>query len=268
MAIHKAENLIEAYRAKSRSKDINELTGRTGRPDLTRFVTRNIAARLPLNPSSCVVDVGCGHGLLLQYAAEKGVDPYVGRLIGILPTKEEVSRVRNHLLENCASGPISIEMGTAEQTNLPADYADVVICNSVIHDAGRSIDLARAALAEFNRTTKIGGVLFIGELPDSNELEAKNYGDSITGWLLYVLKNQGLSAFFVRLKQVAVALVSTEPFVVAPKKYFYCAPDDFIALAKQFGFEPVEHYRHVGIDADGKEQISPTRWDYLFRKTS
>jgi hypothetical protein len=44
MAIHKAANLIEVYRAKAKSKDINELTGRIGRPDLTRFVTKNIIA--------------------------------------------------------------------------------------------------------------------------------------------------------------------------------------------------------------------------------
>ncbi|QGM44926.1 class I SAM-dependent methyltransferase [Methylocystis heyeri] len=270
MAIYKAANLIEVYRAKSKSKDINELTGRTGRPDLTRFVTRNIIAKLPLNESSCVVDVGCGHGLLLHYAAEMGVNPYKGRLIGILPTKEEVSRVRAHLLDDPAvrSGLISIELGTAERTGLPDGFADVAVCNSVIHGAGRSLEDAKAALAEFNRILKPGCVLFLGELPDSDEFAGRNCGDSITGWLFYVLKNQGLDAFLARLKQVALALVGEEPFVVAPKKLFYSPPGEFIDLARQFGFEPIEHYRHVEIHQDAGEGESATRWDYLLRKIS
>ena len=109
MAIHKTKNLVETYRAKAGAKDINELTGRTGRPDLTRFVISQMIAKIPVNENMILVDIGCGDGLFLKKAAESGLDSYKGRLIGILPTKEEVIRVRNHLLEagdNSGGGPV------------------------------------------------------------------------------------------------------------------------------------------------------------------
>ena len=138
MAIHKTKNLVETYRAKAGAKDINELTGRTGRPDLTRFVISQMIAKIPVNENMILVDIGCGDGLFLKKAAESGLDSYKGRLIGILPTKEEVIRVRNHLLEagdNSGGGGqlISIELGLAEKTSLPNNFADVVVCNSVLH---------------------------------------------------------------------------------------------------------------------------------------
>jgi 2-polyprenyl-3-methyl-5-hydroxy-6-metoxy-1,4-benzoquinol methylase len=139
MTIYKTNNLVETYRAKASSKDINELTGRTGRPDLTSFVTSQMVSKIDITQNANIIDIGCGNGLFLQEIAEKGLDSYKGRLIGLLPTKEEVSRVRDHLLNDpkTKNKLISIELGLAEKTNLPDSFADIVVCNSVLHGAGQ-----------------------------------------------------------------------------------------------------------------------------------
>ena len=42
MPIIKCETYVDVYRSKASSKDINELSGRTGRPDLTDFISQQI----------------------------------------------------------------------------------------------------------------------------------------------------------------------------------------------------------------------------------
>lgn len=265
MTIIKTNSLVETYRAKSSSKDINELTGRTGRPDLTKFVINQMALKLPVEVNTILVDVGCGDGLFLLKSADKGLDSYKGRLIGILPTTEEVARVHNHLLleSNIKQYLLSIKLGLAEKTNLPNDFCDMLVCNSVLHGSGQTIQNVMLALVEFYRIAKVGGTIFIGEMPDSNEMAGKDYGNSITSWLLWVLKNQGLKSFWTRLKQTIPALFSSESFVIAPKSMFYMPPVSFIALLKEHGIEVMEHYRHKEIDGNGNIYESETRWDYI-----
>lgn len=264
MTIVKTKTLVETYRAKAGAKDINELTGRTGRPDLTHFVIGQIVSKLRVWKDATLVDIGCGDGQLLKRVAANGLDSYQGRLIGVLPTKEEVVRVRNHLLDT--DHLISIELGLAERTKFPNDFADVVVCNSVLHGGGQTIDNVKASLREIHRITKAGGTIFIGEVPDTDELAGRNYGDSISGWLLWVLKTQGLGQFWLRVKQTVPAFFSREPFIVAPKSMFYMPPADFVRLLEQHGIEVMEHYRHREIDPAGNVYDSTTRWDYVARK--
>ena len=118
MPIVKCDNFIDVYRHKAGSKDINDLSGRTGRPDLTQFVSRQIVAELHLEKTDVLVDIGCGDGTLLRLAAET-----VGAGIGILPTEEEVNRVRAEL----GSIPtIQIQQGLVQHTSLDAAVADKV----------------------------------------------------------------------------------------------------------------------------------------------
>jgi ubiquinone/menaquinone biosynthesis C-methylase UbiE len=268
MTIVKTTTLVETYRAKASSKDINELTGRTGRPDLTRFVIDQMALNLPVQPNTIVVDVGCGDGQFLIAAANKGVNGYSGRLIGILPTVEEVVRVRNHLLyeSNLEKHLLSIELGLAERTNLPDHFCDMLVCNGVLHGSGQTVDNVRLALIEFQRITKTGGTIFIGEMPDSNELSGKNYGDSISSWLFWVLKNQGLRTFMARLKQTIIALLTSEPLIITPKKMFYMPPSEFILLLNSYGIKVVNYYRHKEIDVNGNVYDSVSRWNYIATK--
>lgn len=268
MTIYKSKSLIEVYRAKASSGNINELTGRTGRPDLTRFVIDEIIPKLPLKAETILVDIGCGDGLLLQKASHAGLDSYRGRLIGVLPTVEEVTRVRVHLVSGASAligNPplISIELGQAEKTSMPDHFCDVLVCNGVLHGSGQTIEDVTLALKEFRRITKIGATFFVGEMPDADAFSGKNYGNSITAWLFWVLKNQGFSSFSTRLKQVFFALVSSEPFVIAPKNMFFMCPEEFSNLLNQYGFKVVEYYRHREIDGKGNVFETTTRWNYI-----
>ena len=42
MTIYKISNKKEEYRIRALSKDINELSGRSGNPELTRFISERI----------------------------------------------------------------------------------------------------------------------------------------------------------------------------------------------------------------------------------
>jgi SAM-dependent methyltransferase len=234
MTIHKTETFVEFYRAKASAKDVNELSGRGGRPDLLKFEISQIVSKIPVKANTVLVDIGCGEASLLLNAADNGLNSYEGRLIGILPTVEEVSRVRNHLLNNSNNSKhlISIEIGLAEKTNLPDNFADMVVCNGVLLIL-QDKSVVKAALEEIRRITKKNALIYLGEMPDTDESAGKNYGNSITRWLIWVLRNQGFQSFWTRLKQTIPALFGSEPFVIAPKNYFYnfyMPPLNFIEL--------------------------------------
>lgn len=265
MSIHKSKNFVEVYRAKAKSKDINELTGRTGRPDLTHFVIDNLISKLDFKKDDVVIDIGCGDALLLQKISQYHVNGRAGRLIGVLPTIEEVSKVNHHLIKTnpLLAANISVELGLLDDLqNIPDSYADKTISNSTFHilQTENTVD---KALAEIKRITKKGGVIFIGELPSSNEFEGKNYGDSILAWLFWVIRKQGFAMFLLRLKQTLNGLFSKEPFIIAPKKIFYLSPEEFVKKLENAGFKVINFYKHIEIDATGVQYESLTRWDYL-----
>jgi ubiquinone/menaquinone biosynthesis C-methylase UbiE len=268
MTIYKSNTLIETYKIKAKCKDINELTGRTGRPDLTQFIIANVLDELDLKKNTILVDIGCGDGTLLARSVTKGIDSYLGRVIGILPTHDEVMRVRHHLLtkSEISHHLISIEAGTAEKTNLPDGFCDILVCNGVLHGAGQKRDDVIEALKEFRRIVKDNGYIFIGEMPDRNELENKEYGDSILKWLIWVLKKEGLGSLFKRLRQLIPAFFSNEPFIISPKVMFFMAPNEFIALLEEYGFEVIKHYKNKEINEIGLISESATRWNYFARK--
>lgn len=264
MTVFRSKNFVEVYRAKATAKDINELSGRTGRPDLTRFVASQIVDQLPVSADTVLVDIGCGEGSVLLAAAAKGLDSYRGRLIGILPTQEEVARLRTHLLqvETGNRHLVSIERGLADDTGLPDQYADIVVCNGVLLILS-TLENVKRALREIHRITKPGATVYFGEQPDRDEMSGRNYGDSITSWLLWVLKNQGFKAFWIRLRQTIPAFFSSEPFVIVPKNMFHIPAAEFIELLRQSGFDIREHHRHKEMDATGGTYDSETRWDYV-----
>ena len=261
MSIHKPQSYVEVYRLRSKSTDINELSGRTGRPDLTWFVSDQIAAKLALKVDDVLVDIGCGDGSLLKAAAAKGIDPLRGRLVGILPTEDEVDRLRISLTDAASQG-IRIVQGLSHRTHLPDQFATKTVINGVlvILESETAVD---DTLAEVRRITKPGGTVFVGETPDTDEFESRQYGDSIVWWLLWVLKERGLLAFLTCVKRTLAALVTKEPFIIAPKKTFWMQPDRFRAKLGRAGFEVSEYFRHREIDTQGNVGDSRTRWNYI-----
>lgn len=282
MAIHKATTAKEIYRLKASNKNILDLTGRR-HVEQNLFIAKTIASKLDLEKNSKVVDVGCGDGRFLEEAVLNGVDPLIGKLIGFLPNVEEVLRVSNHLAVSLNPGSkyITIAVGEASKVALPDSYADVVVCNGVLQGWGMDESYVRSSLLEFFRilspnvknetlsdNSPVTGILYIGELPDSNELEERPYGDSIVKWLWWVLREQGKREFLARTRQVLRALLGGDNLIIVPKSHFHIKPDYFIDMLKQCGFVDVTCWKFSSLNGKGEVKMSDTRWNYLALKKS
>lgn len=182
-----------------------------------------------------------------------------------MPTKEEFQKVREKLFEEIPNiyNKIDIISGRAEKTNLPNVFCDYLVCNSVLHGSGQTLKDVDLALKEFSRIIKYSGTLYVGEMPDCDELKNKNYGNSLIAWLLFLLKTDGLRAFNTGLKKIIVCLLTKEPFVISPKFMFFMRPSQFSALLKKNGFKVIKVSRHYDVDRLGKIVESKTRWNYL-----
>lgn len=271
MTILKAKDSIEAYKALANSKNINGMTGRIGRPDLTDFVTSQMSKKIQVSKNFTIVDIGCGDGQYLIKSTKNLKEKFKGKLIGILPTEEEKIRLRKHLkmsqfVKIITNPKILIKIGNFENTNLPTSYSDIIVCNGVLNLAGTSLEDIKIAFSEFSRIAKKNCVLFIGEMPVRNEFLGKDYKNSIFSWLYWVFKNLGIRIFFRSVKQTILALLTKEPFIIYPKNHFFIKPENFIKLARQYNFEIKEYYRHLEIDENGKEYFSNSRLNYLFFK--
>ncbi len=256
MPIIKCKSHIDVYEYRTKSKDPHELSGRGLNKQLTQFISRNILNEISLTDTDTLVDIGCGDGTLIQL-----IDKQLTQIIGISPSKAEADRVRP-LVEEIPN--TTIEEGLAQQTNLPSNIANVVICNGVfIYLSGVEVD---DAFKELIRISKDNSIIYIGETPSIDEYADKKFGDSILLWLWWTLKNQGVNSFFRRVKQTLTALLSKEPLVIAPKDLFFATPENFIAQAKKYGLHLEKHFQHSELNPEGEVVKNPTRWNYIFSK--
>ncbi|MGQ0523504.1 MAG: class I SAM-dependent methyltransferase [Betaproteobacteria bacterium] len=263
MTIYRPSTYAEEYRLRALSKDINQLTGRT-RPELTEFAIDRIVAAVDPKPDDVVVDIGCGNGLLLQKAAARGAPGHHGRLIGILPSEEEAGSLRQHL---ALAGQhfISVQVGQLGASGVPDGLADVVVSNStfiLLPDRQAAI----AALRDIDRIAKPGATVFIGEVPDRDELVDRTYGDSIAAWLAWTYRHRGGKAFIAAGRQVLRAALTREPFIISPKKVLWFDPHDFRDLMQTQRLRVLEFGRHKEIDGEGNVRDSATRWNFFARK--
>ncbi len=255
MPIIKIDSRIEEYRLRAKSKDLNELSGRTNRKDLTSFISKNILNEIDLNCSDALLDIGCGDGTLLLQAAS-----VIQSGIGILPTIEEVKRVRNVFAD---VQNIQIQSGIAQKLDFPTQSFNKIVCNGVMLFFNENEILH--ALAEINRVSRKNSIIFIGEIPRKNEFKSRNYGNSIIRWLLWVLKNQGSEEFVKRTKQVMRAFFSDEPLIVFPKKHYFSSPANFIKLAESSGLKLIKTFKHKTLSLSGEIMNCPSRQNYIFK---
>lgn len=272
MTFFKPKNLQEVYKAKASSEDITELTGRTGNSRLTDFISDKIikCLALDIDSSNYIVDVGCGDGTLIKKISERKEFSRIKNLIGVLPNIEEVAKVHVHLREAVQQDNhiVSIHLGTSNDIPIPSNLVDIVVCNSVLHGAGQNEEDFKKSIKEIHRILKNKGKFYLGEMPDKNEIEKKNYNDSIIKWLIFSLKNNGFSIFIRDLNITIKAMITKKPFIIYPKTMFYATPVEIINKVETQGFKCLFFEKHEEIDGDLNTIISESRWNYVFEKSN
>jgi tellurite methyltransferase len=106
-------------------------------------------------PGMRVLDAGCGYGRNLVYLLREGCEIFAldADAAGVEHVRQLSASLRTGLpAEN-------FQVGVIEQMPFPDGFADVVICNSVLHFA-RDDRHFNAMLAELWRVLRPGGMLF------------------------------------------------------------------------------------------------------------
>lgn len=218
---------IEAYRRAASAPDIHNMSGRIGQPLVTKFINENIIEAIAPQIGDTIIDIGCGDASLLAAMSDK-----LGAacaLYGVLPTDEEVSRVRSE-----RSAEINFSKGTAITPDLNNISADKLICNGVLIYIRRSE--YKSALTGFRRLCKEGAIVYIGEILEVNEHRSDD-------WIVN-FKN-----FIKRFRS----------------RISWCPRTEFIEIAKASGFALVKDLQHMHCGPDGSPYILETRRDYILR---
>jgi SAM-dependent methyltransferase len=106
-------------------------------------------------PGLRVLDAGCGYGRNLVHLLREGCEIFA--LDADTDGVEHVRQLSASLRTGLAAG--NFQVGFIERMPFPDEFADVVICNSVLHFA-RDEQHFRAMLAGLWRVLRPGGMLF------------------------------------------------------------------------------------------------------------
>jgi SAM-dependent methyltransferase len=108
-----------------------------------------------IEPGMRVLDAGCGYGRNLVHLLRSGCEVFA-----LDQDAEAVDHVRN-LSASLETGlpAENFQVGSIESMPFPGGFADVVLCNAVLHFA-RDEHQFRAMLAALWRVLKPGGMLF------------------------------------------------------------------------------------------------------------
>ena len=106
-------------------------------------------------PTMRVLDAGCGYGRNLVYLLREGCEVFA-----LDANPEGVAHVRALAAELAPQlPPENFRLGAIEAMDFPDAFADVVICNSVLHFA-RDEQHFLAMVSELWRVLRPGGILF------------------------------------------------------------------------------------------------------------
>jgi len=131
------------------TQDIQQTFGQIDIYVFDQILRGNIAPHLR------VLDAGCGNGRNLVYLLREGCQVFA---LDANATSVEHVRQLSHSL-GAGLPPENFQVGVIEQMPFPDAFAEVVLCNSVLHFA-RDSDHFHAMLAELWRVLRPGGMLF------------------------------------------------------------------------------------------------------------
>lgn len=240
----RARTVQDTYRLRASLPSLHALTGRVD-PDFTNLIIRNIYSAVSPGREDVLLDIGCGDGTLLRMCDCSK--------IGILPSAEEVGRLRSEFPE------LDIRQGLAQSLPIPDGFATKIVCNGVLICLTPESEVVKA-LAEISRVAAKGATIYIGELPDVDELAERRraYGTSIGRWLGY-LRRKSLRNLLAGMKDLAVSALTSKPFFLEPPDFYFVTPEHFIAMAEKSGLRYVRHFRRMELHGP-----SSTRFDYIF----
>ncbi|MBU6452638.1 MAG: class I SAM-dependent methyltransferase [Cyanobacteria bacterium REEB67] len=137
------------------------------RPSYPSDAVDFIAAVAGLTPAALIVDVGCGTGISSRLFAERGYS-----VCGIEPNDDMRQKAEEEEEEGRRSKSIKYSAGTAEDTGIDAEAADLVLSAQAFH----WFDPVKA-LPEFRRILKPGGwVALIWNERDESDKFTAEYG--------------------------------------------------------------------------------------------
>ncbi len=255
--ILKAKDHVDSYRLLAAAQDPHEMAGRGRHRAFTDLVNRTIRERAGPWAGRRVLDVGCGDGSLLASLLAEGV----AGAVGVSPNLEEVERLRD------SRSGIEFRPGRLPRLDLAAGGFDVVVCNGVLLLL-EDLAAAGAAVGEIARVAGPGARVWIGEVPEVDEIAAdgRDYGDSILRWLGHVLTHDGIGPFLRSARSVVRAAVGLQTMILHPKTCLAIPPDRMESTAREAGLSVVWKGRHVQPGPEGGVVGSLYRWDYLFEK--
>ncbi len=244
--ISRSDDYVEYCRETAKhARDLHDLALRgRDKKEITRLIHEHIMEAVELSPADDLVDIGCGDGILLRMARERGVRS----ALGLLATEEEVALVRRTGL--------SVRQGLTDRLPLPDASASVVVCNSVLLVVPRQ--KIPASLREIYRVARAGARVFIGEIPFV-EGKAQPKFNNRREALAYLYRKNGLRAWFGMLRRMAWSKINGKPVVIEAGTAisFFATPEEFIALASDAGLQLVRYWQ---------SDYPNTRNNYLFLK--
>ena len=207
----------------------NLLSGRNSNKQLTlnriQFIKNNLSYLK--HDFESMVDVGCGDGVFMETLISFGKN-----FTGILPTEEEC-KIVTKLMSRYSN---ILTKGKTTELPLKDDYADFILCNSVLHSVGFDFNKIKNSLKEFYRVLSDKGVLYIGEIPEIDEMKDREYGTSFISYCLWVLKNRGTLAMIKQIKDYLNSLIFNNLYTIQPPNMYFCSHNEFVDLLRSEGF--------------------------------
>jgi ubiquinone/menaquinone biosynthesis C-methylase UbiE len=245
--ISRSDDYVEYCRETAKhARDLHDLALRgRDKKELTQLIHDHIVEAVELHSDDDLVDIGCGDGILLRMARDKGVRS----AIGLLATEEEVALVRRTGLD--------VRRGLTDHLPLPDASASVVVCNSVLLIVPR--ERIPLSLREMFRVARPGARIFIGEIPRAEHQDPTPHFTTRRDALSFLYHHRGLRAWFGMLRRMAWWQITGKPVVIQPGTAvsFFAAPEEFISLAKDAGLQTVRYW---------ESDYPKSRNNYLLRK--